>query len=606
MGRKHIRTTRSVKFLTDFNDQSEDALVIPEDLGELSAEDLAALHTQATEAFEAVYQNGEADLTEDDLATLRALTEGIESLNTEIGQRETAAAERREAAAALAATVTPPPAEDETLSAEDDEDEDEDEDEEDGSEVNEAEDAEEGALVAGSGRREVRVNLANLRGRTPAPRPEATEGPSIRDVAFASSEAGGGAVGAPMDFLDMGRSVDHRLRSFNASQYAKAASAGRRMRQQFGVASIQKQYGDLMISTDSPSQIEEILSRAVDQSALPGGSLTASGGWCAPSETIYDIYDCGEVADGLLSIPTVGVNRGGIRFNRGISFNDLLTQVGFHYTEEQDIAGQYGVDEDGVGNDTEGSKPCFKIECVEWDEERLELDGLCLQAGLLQAKGYPEVIADTIRKALIAHEIRMDSRRIAKIAAGSTAVTLPADQVGATAPILTAIELQAQHYRSAGSLGDNTVLEGIFPQWVRGVIRSDLSRRLGVDMLSVPNSRINAWFTERQINPQFVRNYQPISGTAAEDFTAWPTEVSFLLYKAGTWLGANSDVLTLDTMYDSTLLGENDYTALFTEEGTMTFMRGCDSRQVTLNICPDGATHGGVEIDCDGSAVVGG
>lgn len=605
MGRKHIRTTRSVKFLTDFNDQSEDALVIPEDLGELSTEDLTDLRTQATEAFNAIYQGGEGDFSEEDLETMQALTDGVEALNAEIQVREAATAERREAAAALAATVTP--AEEETLSAEDDEGEDEEESDEDEEETEEVEeDAEEGALTAGSGRREVRVNLANLRGRTPAPRREASEGPSIRDVAFASSEAGGGAVGASMDFLDMGRSVDHRLRSFNASQYAKAASAGRRMRQQFGVASIQKQYGDLMINTDSPSQIEEILSRAVDQSALPGGSLVASGGWCAPSETIYDIYDCGEVADGLLSIPTVGVNRGGIRFNRGISFNDLLTQTGFHYTEDQDIAGEYGVDENGVGNDTEGSKPCFKIECVEWDEERLELDGLCLQAGLLQAKGYPEVIADTIRKALIAHEIRMDSRRIAKIAAGSTAVTLPADQVGATAPILTAIELQAQHYRSAGSLGDNTVLEGIFPQWVRGVIRSDLSRRLGVDMISVPNSRINAWFTERQINPQFVRNYQPISGTAAGDFTAWPTSLSFLLYKAGTWLGANSDVLTLDTMYDSTLLGENDYTALFTEEGTMTFMRGCDSREVTLNICPDGATHGGVDIDCDGTAVVGG
>jgi hypothetical protein len=352
----------------------------------------------------------------------------------------------------------------------------------------------------------------------------------------------------------------------------------------------------------SQGQIEDVIKRATDEANTPQGSLVASGGWCAPSETIYDIYDCGEVADGLLSVPTVGIARGGIRFNRGLDFGALMQQTGFHYTEAQDLIGAYGVDEDGIGDGTAGTKPCFHIDCVDFVEERLELDGLCLTAGLLQARGYPEVIADAIRKALIAHEIRMDSRTIAKIVSGSTGVSLPADQVGATAPVLTAIELQAQHYRSSGSLGDNTVLEGIFPQWVRGAIRSDLSRRLGVDMVSVPNARIAQWFTDRQINPQFVANWQSVGTTAASGFTSWPTEVDFLLYKAGTWVKGTSDVITLDTIYDSTLLGTNDYTALFTEEGNLVARRGCDSRVVTVPICPTGETGGGVAIDCDGSA----
>lgn len=584
---------RPVRFLTDYEEQASEGedLVIPEDLTTLSDEELQALVVQANEAFQAIYGDG-TGLSAEDLASLESLTEGIEALAAEDGTRQAAEQERADAAAALAARIAPPA----DPEAEADPEADPEAEADPENPEAEADPEAESLAASGAGRRETRVNLASLRGRQRAPRSnEATGGaPSMRDVATAATEGGGFAVGSPVDFLNMGQIVNDRLRTFNAKQFANAAAAGRKLRSEFGVATIHKPYGDLMI-TDHMSQheIDEVVRKATEHTGT-ADSLVASGGWCAPSETIYDIYDCGEVADGLFSIPTVGINRGGIRFNRGVSFNDLMTQTGFHYTEAEDIVGDY----DGEGG---GSKPCFKIECVDFVEERLDVEGLCLTAGLLQAKGYPEVIADSIRKALIAHEIRVDSRVIAEVVAGSTAVTLPAAQVGATAPILTAIELQAQHYRASGSLADNTVLEGVFPQWVRGVIRSDLSRRLGVDLLSVPNSRINGWFTDRQIAPQFVANWQSIGTTPASGFTSWPNEVDFLLYKAGTWIKGGADVITLNTLYDSTLLGTNDYTALFTEEGLLTARRGCDSRVVTVPICPTGDTGGGVLIDCDGS-----
>lgn len=590
-----LKPSRSVRFLTDYEDQSTD-LVIPEDLTALGDEELAALSAQATEAFNAIYNGGEGNLTEEDLTTMSTLADGIEALRLATAERDQAATERAERAAALAATVTP-----EETPAEEPEEPEETPDEEPDETPDEPEEPE--AVTAGATRREIRVNTSSLRNRTPVPAaPDAGAPLTIRDIAFAATETGGQAVGAGMDFSDMGGVIDRRLATFNAKRYASAAKAGRRIKEQFSIATIAKPHGDFSIAQGaSRDDIERVLTAATDQSRLEGGSLVASGGWCAPSEIIYDIYDCGEVADSLLSVPTVGMPRGGIQFNKGIGFNDLLTQVGFFYTEQQDIDGNYGVDEDGVGDGTEGSKPCFKIPCIDFEEVRLDIDGLCLQAGLLQARGYPEVIADTIRKALIAHEIRMDSRTIAEIVAGSTAVSLPAGQVGAAAPILTAVELQAQHYRSSGSLGDNTVLEGIFPLWTRGAIRSDLSRRLGVDMMNITDAMINTWFTTRKIAPQFVANWQNVGTTAASGFTAWPTEVDFLLYKAGTWVKGTSDVITLDNIYDSTLLGQNDYTALFTEEGIATFMRGCDSRVVSVPICPSGETGAGVDIDCDGS-----
>lgn len=602
--------TRSAKFLTEYEDQSDDdSLVIPEDLSALSDEELGALAVQASEAFNALYQGGEAQLDEADLGVLSSLAEGIEALNAETESREAALATRREAAAELAARVAPPLASDaEAGDGESDEAGDGESDEADGEDSEDSESDEDtddsedtegdgDAVTAGATRQELRVNLGNLRSRQTAPRGNAStsEAPTMRDIVMAAPDVPGFTNGQGMDFSDMGRAVDSRLSTFNKASYEAANKRGKHIRQQFGVAVIQKSFpSDLVVQSNDPDHIETVFARAVDESRLPQGSLVASGGWCAPSETVYDLFEL-ESRDGLFSLPEVNISRGGLRFTPGPDFASIFAATGFTYTEQQDIDGDY----DGEGG---GSKPCFKVDCPDFEDVRLDLAGVCITAGLLQSRGYPEVIARTIRGALIAHAHRVSALKINEVVAGSTAVSLPADQVGALAPILTAIELQVEHYRNVHRMSRTASLEAVFPFWVRGAIRSDLSRRLGVDLIDVPDSKIQAWFTTRGISAQFVYNWQDVGTTAASGFTAWPEQVQFLLYSAGTWVAGGSDIITLDTVYDSTLLGVNDYTALFTEEGWLVAKRGHDSRLVTVPICPTGDTGGGVAIECDGSA----
>jgi hypothetical protein len=146
----------------------------------------------------------------------------------------------------------------------------------------------------------------------------------------------------------------------------------------------------------------------------------------------------------------------------------------------------------------------------------------------------------------------------------------------------------------------NTTLEAIFPFWVRGAIRADLSRRLsggGDDLLSVSDAQIASWFAQRGINPQFVYNWQDLSRTA----TSYPNQVKFLMYPAGTWVKGTSPVINLTNIYDSTNLPQNEYTALFTEDGLVMLKLCHDSRIVTVPICPDGATAAGIGIECDGT-----
>lgn len=581
--------TAYAKRKDDEDDEQDITFNLPEELSSLGDEDLSELIDQATSAFDALYETDD-DPTAEDVATMAALADAAEAIRDEQGRRDREREANRAAAEELASRVRPADEEpvDEAEEPADDDDED----------MPVAEDEQAAETVAASASKPKpkpkSITVTGARRRQSKARTARHATPD-QPVITASADLGGGlTAGDEVDIDQVAEALLRRTQGMTASSYEAAYHSKRRVQNSIGLLSVVKGFpDDLVASADNG---HEVINRAVDQSRLPGGSLLASGGWCSPSEVVYDLFEL-ESADGLISVPEFQVIRGGIRWTPGPDFATLFGATGFTFTEQQDIDGEYVLD--GEGEPTEGEKPCFKVDCPEFEEERLQVTGLCITAGILQNRAYPEVTARTIRGALTGHQHRLAGQTIAAMAAESDAVAMPVDQVGATAPILSAIELQATHYRYVHRMSDTATLEAVFPRWVRGVIRSDLSRRLGVDMMSVPNARITEWFRERGINAQFVYNYQDIGGNAAA-FNEWPEEVKFLLYAAGTFTRGSSDVISLDAIFDSNLLYMNDFTALFTEEGWLIAKRGHDSREVTVNFCADGATHGGVDIDCDG------
>lgn len=576
----------------DDSDQSEAVtFVLPEDYATLPDARLAELEAEAVEVFNRVYDPtaDPASLSNDDVQAMSQLADAVEALRAEQSSRAEQGSERAEQAAQLAARVTPASTDegdgdgtDAAAASTDTASTDQGQDDQGGTDG--------GTVTAGSRQRAegIRVNIPAVRAgqRRREPQDDSPHTPSI----VAAPDLGLTA-GAPVTIDNVSEQLLRRTQGMTDSTYRAAYDSGRRVQTSIGLLSITKGFpNELVASADNG---HEVLARAVDQSRLPDQSLVAAGGWCAPSQTVYDLAAELEAADGLVSVPEFQVIRGGIRFTRGPDFATLYAEETFNYTEAEDEAGDY----DGYGA---GEKPCFRVDCPDFTDLRLSVAGVCITAGILQNRAYPEVTARTIRGALVAHQHRMASRIIDGMVADSTAVAWPADQVGATAPLLTAIEGQATHYRNVHRMADSTILEAVFPRWVRGLIRSDLARRQGVDMLSVTDAQISGWFTQRGISPQFVYNYQDLTGTA-DTFTAFPETVSFLLYAAGTWARGSSDVITMDAIFDSALLRQNDFTALFTEEGWLLARRGHDSRVVTVPVCADGATHGGVLIDCDGS-----
>lgn len=617
--------------ITVFADQADDApvetfdLEIPENLSDLSAADLGDLRSKAVDAFQTLYAGGE--FTDEDLATLGTLTEGIEALSAEISTREQAAAERAARAAEMAAKVgadKPAPA-----AADDEEDAPAEEKAEAEADIAEAAaekaDAEKAEKKAEAAAADVEpaaevdaepeteavtaaaprgpIKLSGIRRHVHTPAPAITEETSVEDTTpkarMTVADVPGFAADSDASFEDLAVALDRRLQGFNSGAYAAAARAGRAMSERHSLAVVRKAF-DERATVGAPESADAAMAFAVNEKNLPGGSLVAAGGWCAPSETVYDLLE-DESRDGLISLPEINVTRGGIKFTKGPKFADLYAAPSFNFTEAEAKEGKYQPTSATDPTNKVGAKPVYHVPCTDFEEVRLSAAGLHIQAGLLQQRGYPELVARTIRGALVAHEHKMSERIIASMETQSTAVSMDAGQIGAAAPILTAIELQVEHYRYAQRLSRSTTLEAVFPYWVRGAIRTDLSRREGVDLIDVPDSRIDAWFRSRGVNAQFVYDWQALGGEAGA-FKVWPGSLKFLLYSAGTFVKGSQDVITLDTVYDSVLLGQNDYTALFTEEGYLVAKRGHDARVVTVPLNPNGGTGTGIKLLANGTA----
>lgn len=539
---------------------------------------LEALEREALDAFDGLRQG---DVSDDDLRALETLADGVTAIRTESTRRETVQQERQATLNELADRISPPaPADVENA---------EDAPVEGEPAPVEAEEApveveQERELVTAAGntpaRGRARVDLAAVNARrAPTPAPERTP----RDVSGWSMIAAAGVPGySPGDtyanLSDVAEACARRLEKM--PQIGDAASG----RQQNELVKIRKSFPDNLVASGSAEEQREKMLEAVNPSRLEGGprSLLAAGGWCAPSETIYDLCPGLETRAGLIDVPEMVAGRGGIRWTPGPDFAAIFAGTGFLQTEAQAEAGTL--------------KPCFEVPCEDFEEIRLDAIGICISAGLLQARAFGALIERTIEGAITAHMHRYAGQTIQRMIALSTPVALGAG-LGASSHILDAVALQAADYRTANRMDPEAVLEVVMPLFAQEIIRSDIAKQNGwSDRYNVTNQQITAWFAGRNVRVQFVYNfddaYSVVPGTfgGAVPAVTWPTSLRFMIFAAGTFLRLTQEIISLDAVYDSTLFRVNRYNALFVEDG-LALARMCySSRIVTVPVCPDGSS----------------
>ncbi|MFI6290031.1 major capsid protein [Nonomuraea sp. NPDC050790] len=539
---------------------------LPDDITALDDVELSALLEGAVAAFDALSTSDR--VAPDDLAELRRLSTAVADIRNEmqarVAEAEAAAAEIDQLAAQVRGTPVEEPVEaavgGEPVAADEP-------------------DAPEEPVTASSAvvpRQRPALDLSGVRRRMPSVLPPApAPGPEIT----ASVDVPGYQPGQP---LDMDGVTEGIIRRANA---LKTAGGGVGL-----TASYRLPFDRDLIINDSSSGTEgtRAVILAADQSRLPASpagerNIVASGGWCAPSETVYELTDiaCPEM---LWDLPEIQLARGGLRYFPIPSLD--VASMTFVHTEADDIAGS--------------TKPCFKIPCPDPIEVRCDAIGVCLESGILTQRHFPELVAWYQRNVMVAHELRIRQHLFEAALTQATPVTIAAT-FGALSAIYAAIALQAADMVERHSLCDSINVEVTLPWWSRSLMLADLARQNGRRLDEVRVQELVDLFATLGVRIQWARGLGPAVPTDIGGLTPavdWPAQLQFLIYVAGSLQAGRGGEISLGVIHDSTKFSTNDYTALFSEECVALINRGPDLRLITVPICPNGATAAQITAAC--------
>lgn len=529
-----------------------------------STEELAALRAQADAVFAALKAKVEnkEDLADDELAQLRVAVEALDKIDEAVEALAAADQTRRDEAANL-------------VNARADKGETEESEESEETEETEGDDAVEGDVLEASGKIAKRKTsfsgIGDKNPKIPAPvKDKVSLGWRMEPNTFGYK---GGLVG----FSDMAQAVD-------SVRQGSRARSNRPARGEFAAQTIGRLDREMVEVTDSHELVAAI-NRATDESLLEGGSLTAAGGWCAPSEQLYDFCEVQNAID-LISLPEIAIKRGGVRWPIEPDLTAIFESFQFFFTEPELEA------VDAEGNPT-AFKQCIEIPCPdEFEELRLNAVGYCVEAGILQTQGWPELI-EWFMRSLTAEHFRAISRRtVADMVKGSTSVVIPENsQIAAGSSVLNSLDLMATNLRIDKGLGRTATIEGVAPVWLHNLIRADLANQQGVETKNVTDSQITSWLTGRNIALQYVGDWQTRSAGLPGNLQTvrYPANVFVMLYPAGTWFRSLSNVIELGVMYPKEQLQVNRYTRFFTEDAIAVGKRCNASILVEIPINPNGA-----------------
>lgn len=297
-------------------------------------------------------------------------------------------------------------------------------------------------------------------------------------------------------------------------------------------------------SGDAESNWEKI--RAV----VSREAITASGGFCAPLETRYEIFGVGQgdrpVRD---SLPGFNASRGGIRYVTPPTLAGFSGAIGT-WTKQNDI-------DAGAAGAPDPTKPCLVVTCSPEVTAEIDAITLCLQFGNLMSRAYPELVERNNELALVAHSRYAEIKLLNAISAASTAYT-SGFKLGTARDLLLAIGKAASAYRNKHRLDNGTPLRVILPAWARDAMREDIAQGLPGDRLAEADSVIDGYLSARKVNVTWHLDdaFPAPSAGALSDF---PATIKWYIFAEGTFLLLDGGTLDLGIVRDSALVSTNDY-----------------------------------------------
>lgn len=352
-----------------------------------------------------------------------------------------------------------------------------------------------------------------------------------------------------------------------------------------------------LTADDSPTAIKEKIDAVIADAMRPDTwdeALTASGGFCAPLGTRYEIETISDafrpVRDAL---PSFNADRGGIRFRAGLS---LATATAIDSTEVWTNA-----------TDTtpgENTKNVGRIECTDITEVTVNAITRILEFGNFMARTDNETIQAYIRVTDADWARTAETQLLDGIAAAS--VNVSTDQhLGLARDFLEQVGRAAAQYRSRHRMRPDARLRVLVPQWVPDAVAADLTRGQQSDpgFLETTTQKFVSLLASRNVNVTFYADTATSAGQVygaqqnqagigvAQDLLAWSSTVVWYLFHEGAFLHLDNGTLDLGLVRDSTLNGTND-AQLFAESFENVAFIGVESLKVTSNLCVSGMSAG--------------
>jgi hypothetical protein len=421
----------------------------------------------------------------------------------------------------------------------------------------------------------------------------------------------GFTAGTALDRDSMARAFAAKARALNS-----AGAAGRHT-----VVHVEFDYPQThTLGTDYSANMERM------NAARRPESLTAaaqSGGLCLPLQVLYDIATVGvtnrPVRD---SLTPFRVERGALQYRLpfdALSMTEGLGIWGQDNDQSVTVDGSgdvtYANGDDSQGNPF-GPKSCFIADCPGVVEASIYSTYMCLEFPNMTSRFDPEWVQATNDSAQVAHARFSENQLLSRIMAASKIVygapSISGTSFSAVREMLANYDKVISYYRNRHRLDTTVQLSTILPQWLVGLLATDVARMMNTSgdistLFSVAATQIETWFRTRNVDVTWhldglaatdsaidgIMIPQQFYNTLAAGATVpgWPNAVDSVLYVTGDWLLLDGGTLDLGLVRDSTLNMRNRYQT-FSETFEGVAFRGLESLRVVMPLVPNGASSG--------------
>jgi hypothetical protein len=330
-------------------------------------------------------------------------------------------------------------------------------------------------------------------------------------------------------------------------------------------------------------------------------SLTASGGFCAPAQPDYEIFQISGTQRPVAGyLPTVQAPRGQIIVTQPPKLLEVLSSTG------TTAGSAVSVWTNAVDTNPAGAvKPVQTMTCPAPITVATEAIVQQVKAGNFQQRANPELVAAFLANVASQWARRAESELLRQIDTNSTAVTTTA-VLGAVNDFVGYVRRAAAQIRGRQRMPHDARLRLLAPAWSIDFFASDIAHNHPGDGINerfgVTEESVRGWLSAANINVTF---YEDSAGTgaanmvpgaqAATDLSNWPpgpgvtsSRLISYLFPEGTFARADAGTLDLGIVRDATLNGTNDF-AVFSESWEAVVPKVIESLKITSTLCDTGA-----------------